>query len=240
MSILIKKSAVFIFLFAVLLSACDSSCDGNDCEEDAKILQPVSFYVFINNDSLAFHDSVKVELDSRLDSLENKNSEFQDSVFFLLDSLNALNTGIDSGNTSLIPLREEVEQTIISLNSITDQLEEDISETNINIRSNNSVISIINSGKILVSEIKNLNNDRSLFYEDSIQVYTLPYEMNGNSIDYEFIIDQKSYALSLIYILRETLNERNEFRLAIDSIEINSIQNFDSVTYDENTFTCYF
>jgi hypothetical protein len=206
------------------------------CEQDAEeilVPQPVANLRLINNDSL---QAVTTSIDSLTelqDSLLELEANVQFELEILNDSLAALEAGIDTGNTNLIPLLEEVNAAIDSRTNLLTKVEAGLEPLDEILDQLSDIVSIINSGLVFVDAISNTSFPGRLTFEDSLQLFELPLDMNRESIVYDIDIGQGNYRMGLSYRLREELNARGQLRLFVDSLSINSIQNFDTAYLDE-------
>lgn len=225
-----------ILLFSVILFSSCEECQ--DCEPE--ISQPQINATFIHQSEWSNLQEDVSGLSS-IAGLYNDSIRVSSSYFnFLDDSLNQVQVGIDTGNTSLEPLftllSDKLDSTELEISKFSEELDllqDDISEIQ-------SVQNTILNGNLLVSKITNQSNNQSITFSDSSSSWILPYDLNSNSITYEFIIDSEVFEALMTYEKEEDLNYRRQVILSISNLSIERFENFDSVNVNANQVTFYF
>lgn len=234
-----KQNILFILfstLGLLLLEACGDECE--DCEP--AVVQPSIAALFINQDSLM---TLNVQIDS-LDSIIGLNQELLSEtnafINILVDSLTRLENGLDTGNTDLEDLVIRVEDQIDSSQTKTIEFDETIALLEEDVQDLGSIVTLIESGNILVSRMTNLDNQVVVNYEDSSTQWSFPVDLNVDLVRYEVVINENSYDVSIGYEREQDVNFRREVILRINNIEIINYSGFDTVTLNEKKLTLYF
>lgn len=216
-----------------------SSCE--DCEDCAPVVtQPSLRAVFINQDSLMeLNDSID-SIDISLNTTDSLLSETNSTINQFIDSLFNVEAGIDTGNTALEGIRDILADTIEVLELQSNEYQNQIDSYESKKKELNSIIRVINSGNVWIREITNLLTEASVTYEDSSTLWSLPVDLNQDSVKYQIRIDRQDYQVSIRYSRDQDVNVRRQVILSIENIEISNYVGFDTVTVDEKTLTLYF
>ena len=229
-----------LILFLLGVCACDP-CD--DC--NAVSAEPTINLVFINADSLSkLNDSLIVNK-TRREVLEVSIAEFNDTLDFLVDSLQVITDSIENGG--------DMQAEHLSVESaISDAEDEKLTKTDqVKVLDSLSVImnhvkTVINSGLLLVNQIEILETGSVLIFTDSAISYQLPLSFNKSFRNYSVTTGSEVNTLEVDYELFQEVDvSRNVLVRAQDIMIIN--HSFDSLNscqencFDgESTYTFYF
>lgn len=209
------------------------------CSEDDEVFfnEPNIDVQFFNIDSLVkVDDSLKVITDSILvltDSLKIWN----DSILVLNDTITNLTILIGQGQTDLEMNKNLFESylTILSTNVVVyDKLDSTLDSHNTILSGTKSDIE---SGKIELSSIENIENGNVVFYEDSATLYSLPLSMTTDFSSYRLTIDNRTYELELDYKRVKEENDLSKIVVVAFDIAVKR-HTFDSLKQNCNTTLC--
>ncbi len=228
------KSVLFasLFLSLLILSSCDEC---NDC--DLKITEPRISVTFINADSLFTLTQLSDSLGLMLDSLQNESDTLESHRDFLSDSLINVEIGIDSGNVSLQPFKDQLVLAIKDDSVLIASISNEITGADSVLQMYSGIMDLINSGSVLVDHITNVHNDLSINFDDSISSYTIPLNIHDTLSWFEVSIADQSYDLQLTHSNTEFVDGRRNVSIEISGIEIFT-HSFDSVAIDCNQENC--
>ena len=239
------QNKILIILLAGMMTII--SCD--DCFDcDLNISQPYVSLVFINADSLSQLDTRLSQIETLRDSTNNLVDSLETITSSLTDSLLVIQVGLDTGNFTYQEVAESIQLTLqqdsIQLAEselVLAVLTEETSEIN-------AIQSTINSGRVSISQIKNLQNDSLIIATDSSEIYNIPLSISLDSTRLGFIIAEEEYDLGLTYT--RSIGEDLKTNVIVSSQGISeTTYSFDSVKVDctntlcnanETTVTCYF
>lgn len=237
------KKLLSISTFLFLIASCDPC---NDC--DSVAFEPTVLLKFINQDSIK-------NIDDSLNVISQIDSSLKATISSLLkakDSLNKINDSIANGGT--------LSQEKIAIESLISQ---SINDTSLFATRNkgadsirnilNQTKSTINTGRIVVDQIKILGTNTSFSYTDtdSAEQWSIPLAYDGTFSQYEISIDKKlKDVIELSYENFTEVDEKRNVLIRAKNIrivdkaynEIDSIQsNCEENCIDGKTsFTIYF
>lgn len=220
-----------LFFWSVVTISCDPC---NECGEPL-LYEPTVAVTFINQDSITaldtavsdssvtiqYYDSISQELNKEIDSLEGEVARISDSI--------------QNGNTEYEDSLELVSQMIEDLGLQLLPVEKKLADLDSIVGVYNDIIKTINSGLLQVDKVTVLNTGGEITYEDSMKTYNLPLIMDfdQSQTDYQIVIKEKSFTFSLVYELSETLNDARVFKVIASNIQ--ALENY---TCDTLIFTC--
>ena len=232
------KHIATLAIFVLLLS-----CD--PCPDCGKPIasEPTVEMIFIYQDSIDAIDEVLMDLDSLDSTFISINTLLAD----FRDSLQALNDSIDLGLTEYVDERDAVLDTIpqIQMDSLfleTLKIEDSISTLS-------STRATINSGNILVNEIRFPEVNESLTYtdDDSSDVWFFPLSFEKRFAIYEVLIQDETLVIELDYETFTEVDEERNVRIRAENIQLIDTTGVDSVIVCEQncvdgeaSFTFYF
>lgn len=223
-----KKILIPFLLTILILSACDPC---TDCGELS--YEPTVDLVLINGDSLkTTRDSLAVV----------------DTLIFVVDSLNIVYEAIEDGELGYEDERDQLESYIDSQTDLRLVYENFRSYLVTNRTKLNSIIVLINSGKVLVNEISYSFSEETQVFEDSAALYQLALSFYDERTDCVVNIVGTEYDLRIDYDLENQFDidhiaQRRAFINDVQSIEFDSIRvecKTSECLDHETVITCYF
>ncbi|MEQ8237640.1 MAG: hypothetical protein RIA69_00435 [Cyclobacteriaceae bacterium] len=228
MSIQFKDILIILSLWLVVQS-CDP-CD--ECGTSLE-LNPSVNLIFINQGGLI---EVEKAIDSTnliIDSLDNRQSIFIDTISYWNDSIDQVQIAIDSGSLELTEYLEE-------LNLLVDLFADTLSSNREVLNQYDSIEGVlvavsreISSGLIKPEKITLVNNALVFEYEDSANFFTLPLILKENFTRYEIIIEDEIFYIEMTYETAEEINLERKVIVTATNI-IPTSDTFDSLTVDCN------
>ncbi len=222
-----------LFLISIWVLFSCRECD--DCE--VFIGEPKVTMVFINQDSLTSIQSDLNHNQTLIDSLSESIVELELSQSILADSIISTQNAVDQGElgleSTLESLRSDFAVDSLSLISFDDTIQQ-LDSLNAVLQ---SVSSTINSGLLLVSEIRNTVSGYSISREDSLTVYTVPLDFNNATTSLEFVIHDEVYELNMAHENELSVDERTRVNVSMTEIEVIS-HTFQSISLQCNTNSC--
>lgn len=225
---------------------CDP-CD--DCGE-ALVYDPTVNVVFVNQDSI---NQLEVIVDDNKDSITNLKSwktDLADTISNLNDTIDALEELIDNGNTSYQTQLDYFESILDSAGVVRDSVTSYISQIQSINSDLNSLITLMENGKLQLTQVILLDNNTELVYEDSQKTFALPLLLGtvgeyGES-SYEITIVDTTFNLYFSYETYESIDEARVARVRARDLTVldNDTVSVNCTTIecisDETTITVYF
>jgi len=228
MSIQFKDIVIILGLWVVVQS-CDP-CD--DCGQSLEINPSVDL-IFINQDSLVQLELTIDNTNLIIDSLDQRQARFIDTISYWNDSINQVQIAIDSGSLELISYFEELNLLVDLFADTLTRNREVLNEYDSIDAALSDVSSEISSGLLKPKKITLVNNALVFEYEDSANFFTLPIVLKDNSTRYEIIIEDETFYLELTYETIEEINIERQVIVKATNI-IPTSDTFDSLTFDCN------
>lgn len=242
-----NKYLVILGVWLLVAWGCDPCAD---CGEPL-VYDPTVKMVFINQDSInQLSDSVNINKDS-LSALSSLRTAANDTISNLTDTISALQDLIDDGNqeysdelayfTQISDSIEDVRTLLSNKTKVLDSLNKLL----------NAVVTTMNSGNVQLKNVVLQNNGTELFFEDSMNRFSLPLLLGtvGEYMEttYDMTIGDESYSISIGYETFETIDDARIARVRARNTDI-VFSSFDSLKVncptdcisDETTVTLYF
>jgi hypothetical protein len=230
-----KASPILMLSMFVLIMSCEKEYEYKTYDD------PTVDVTFLNYDSLSYLATVDDQIEGYLEILDNHIEELDSSLAALEDSISAIEAALDTGNLTFEnDLTELLQQYTIDSS---DQVITLILRTEYNYLSDsiNSIITVLLDGDVKIDYIQSLFNDFvDDEYPDSMAVYPLPLNVNGNISSYEISINGQVYQLALSHTNSEYFTANQAIKIGISELSIMdvSLNPFDSVFFYCPTSNC--
>lgn len=187
---------------------------------------------FFNVDSLASVNDTLTKVQDSLIITTDSLIVLADSAIILSDSLFTLEALINQGQTELIPIRDELraDSTII-----VNDLQVVRVNDSILVASNSKWTTVqnnITTGRVLVSEVRNLNNGNIINFSDSATAFSIPLDMNNDSSALGLTLGSNLFELTLQYQRIESEDEKG--RITVQTSGFKTLKS----TFDADTINC--
>ncbi|MFY0599038.1 MAG: hypothetical protein JXR03_05165 [Cyclobacteriaceae bacterium] len=227
-----------IFSFFFVMMALFTSCE--PCAECGTplLFDPTVKVKFINRDSLiSLNDSISITEDS----ISNSNT-FKDSLSTQVREwntlMNMLRDSIDDGKDQYIADTLKIDDSLTIAQAQIQLIDTAIVKTEEVKVGLSSILSTVLSGKVLVDQVKILENEAVATYSDSSELYSLPLLMqNFNLTSFAIDIGDKSDTISFSYTT--DLFVDTERRVEMRAFDIDTVSyTYDSLLFECNTSEC--